>query len=206
MLSFVQDDDSAEDEIDRALEAVLDAELEADDYCEDGDEDEDGEWEDVDEDEEDEEDDENDGKETTENGSESDELSAQEEVPSRRKRSFSVVDKDLDGSSHQTKPRQLPKNFSRIDTSLPTELLQASFPLYLEAKKHAITVTIKAGEMLYIPCGWFHEVQSLGGGGHIALNYWFHPPDNNKFEQPYENNFWRQTFETRKKIPSKPIL
>ena len=32
-----------------------------------------------------------------------------------------------------------------------------------------------------MPCGWFHEVRSYGNskeGGHLALNYWFHPPDN----------------------------
>lgn len=141
-----------------------------------------------------------------ETGNDSDDQSA-DVPPTRRKRSCSVVEDDSATGKQKTKPkRQLPKNFSQIDTSLPPELLQASYPLYLEAKKHAITVTIKAGEMLYIPCGWFHEVQSLGGGGHIALNYWFHPPDSNTFERPYENEFWKQTFEARKNIPSKPIL
>ena len=53
-------------------------------------------------------------------------------------------------------------------------------------------VTIKAGEMLYIPTGWFHEVRSTGGGidGHLALNYWFHPPDGFTFEKPYTTDFW----------------
>ena len=53
-------------------------------------------------------------------------------------------------------------------------------------------VTIKAGEMLYIPTGWFHEVRSTGGGidGHLALNYWFHPPDGLTFEKPYTTDFW----------------
>lgn len=120
-----------------------------------------------------------------------------------------MVDDDASESGKQqqkSKPRQLPKNFSQIDTSLPEDILKVSFPQYLEAKKHAITVTIKAGEMLYIPCGWFHEVQSLGNGGHVALNYWFHPPDGKQYDHPYENDFWKQTFENRKKFPSKPVL
>ena len=60
-------------------------------------------------------------------------------------------------------------------------------------------VTITAGEMLYIPAGWFHEVRSTGGGseGHLALNYWFHPPDGSTFEKPYSSNFWPSDWEKR---------
>ena len=49
--------------------------------------------------------------------------------------------------------------------------------------------------MLYLPAGWFHEVQSLsstsGGGGegsssmHMAFNYWLYPPSTADFERPY---------------------
>ena len=45
----------------------------------------------------------------------------------------------------------------------------------------AVECELEAGQMLYLPCGWFHEVRSYGSskeGGHLALNYWFHPPDN----------------------------
>lgn len=60
-------------------------------------------------------------------------------------------------------------------------------------------VTVKAGEMLYIPAGWFHEVRSSGGGaeGHMAFNYWFHPPDGSSFEEPYSTDFWKQDLESR---------
>ncbi|WFD34146.1 hypothetical protein MCUN1_000982 [Malassezia cuniculi] len=41
-----------------------------------------------------------------------------------------------------------------------------------------IVVELKAGEMLYLPAGWFHEVTSRGTEGvHMAFNYWMHPPD-----------------------------
>jgi hypothetical protein len=51
---------------------------------------------------------------------------------------------------------------------------------------------VNAGEMLYLPAGWFHEVTSFGGassGGHFAFNYWMHPPDHldphHGFASPY---------------------
>lgn len=60
-------------------------------------------------------------------------------------------------------------------------------------------VTITAGQMLYIPAGWFHEVRSTGGGseGHLALNYWFHPPDGSSFEKPYSSDFWPDDWKKR---------
>ena len=42
--------------------------------------------------------------------------------------------------------------------------------------------TLTAGEILYLPAGWFHEVTSLPQGGHSrhhALNFWYMPPTAN---------------------------
>jgi hypothetical protein len=48
-----------------------------------------------------------------------------------------------------------------------------------------IEVHLKAGQMLYLPASWYHEVTSYlppdeqnedGTNVHMALNYWFHPP------------------------------
>ena len=108
-------------------------------------------------------------------------------------------------------------------------------------------VTLKEGEMLWLPAGWFHEVTSastststststsasngrasdsgvgaaaadegpggvggVGGGasggsaeadggrtGHMAMNYWFHPPDTANFEKPYAGEFWPYDWSTR---------
>ena len=33
---------------------------------------------------------------------------------------------------------------------------------------------------------------------HMALNYWFHPPDSNKFTQPYKHEFWSLDWKQRK--------
>ena len=57
---------------------------------------------------------------------------------------------------------------------------------------------VYAGQMLYLPAGWFHCVTSQstpGGSSHLAFNYWFHPPDNldpglQGFERPYISTYW----------------
>ena len=68
-----------------------------------------------------------------------------------------------------------------------------------EPRPRCIEVTIRAGEMLFIPTGWFHEVRSTGGGsdGHLAFNYWFHPPDGQTFEKPYSSDFWPNDWKKR---------
>ena len=64
----------------------------------------------------------------------------------------------------------------------------------------ALVAEVEAGQMLYIPAGWFHEVTSYAASAsptHLALNYWYHPPDNlrqhggsgggpSTWEQPYK--------------------
>lgn len=88
-----------------------------------------------------------------------------------------------------------PINFSRLGAlrldangRLPPQLRHAKLA----------EVEISAGEMLYLPAGWFHEVSSHGGT-HCALNFWFHPPDRPDFERPYRKmGFWtREWRETR---------
>ena len=79
------------------------------------------------------------------------------------------------GKKRASKP--LPKSFSTVDRSNLDR-----FPKFKQAKK--LTCELKAGEMLYLPAGWFHEVFSSeknvfqtkeGYEGHMALNYWFQP-------------------------------
>ena len=56
--------------------------------------------------------------------------------------------------------------------------------------------------MLYLPAGWFHEVTSFSDKGssmHLALNYWFHPPDNLQpglagFDRPYTSGYWASVY------------
>jgi hypothetical protein len=78
--------------------------------------------------------------------------------------------KDAGGSD------SFPPSFSRVDLSLPYGHLAKAFPLFPGVEAAAECV-VEAGQMLYIPAGWFHEVTSYGDR-HLAVNYWFHPPDN----------------------------
>ena len=56
--------------------------------------------------------------------------------------------------------------------------------------------------MLYLPAGWFHEVTSFSdqdSSMHLALNYWFHPPDNLQpgpggFDRPYTSGYWASVY------------
>jgi len=63
-----------------------------------------------------------------------------------------------------------------------------------------LEVELRAGEMLFLPCGWFHEVTSLSAGpeGHLAFNYWFWPPDGSSAERPYISPFWEADFGSRR--------
>lgn len=98
-----------------------------------------------------------------------------------------------------------PVNFSRIDTFMlrdaaSKEKLLSEFPLFAEATPAFCELGV--GDMLYLPASWFHEVESFGGGaasgGHLALNYWYHPPDAfAAFETPYSSPFWPRDWEQR---------
>lgn len=88
----------------------------------------------------------------------------------------------------------------QVDLRLDALQLQKQFPSFPGADE-CTEVTIQAGQMLYLPAGWFHEVTSYSVGAqdtHVAVNYWFHPPDNltstpnascgRRF--PYSSDYW----------------
>ncbi len=108
-----------------------------------------------------------------------------------------------------------PLNFCAINLSLPEKKIIEQFPNFSNVR--GTSVEVNSGEMLYLPAGWFHEVTSysadgdadvknnsnsnINDGGHMAFNYWFHPPDNlndtaNGFISPYKSNFWAQDFKS----------
>ena len=99
-----------------------------------------------------------------------------------------------------------PDNFSTVPWEIldDAEELRRRHPLVLEA--NAAFCELGRGDMLYLPASWFHEVTSMGGdegggkgdgGVHMALNYWFHPPDGESFERPYSTDFWPRDYEER---------
>ena len=61
--------------------------------------------------------------------------------------------------------------------------VKTRFPLFSSAKLYTFELT--AGDCLFLPQGWFHEVESLGDEKgdddvHMALNHWFWPPISEK--------------------------
>lgn len=69
-----------------------------------------------------------------------------------------------------------------------------SFCLQSTAHGEYITETLKAGEMLYLPASFFHEVVSFNTDQtdhHLAINYWYYPPSSDgTFDSPYEDDYW----------------
>ena len=88
-------------------------------------------------------------------------------------------------------PEPTPPHFSKIDMSMTASERLNQWPL--AAGCHMTEVVLNAGDMLFLPAGWFHEVLSETteeNNGHMAFNYWFHPPDGATFEKPYASEFW----------------
>ena len=98
-----------------------------------------------------------------------------------------------------------PNNFSTVKRHLDGDKdIRAQYPDML--KSYAAFCELSEGDILYMPASWFHEVVSLGnedrehvhGNSHLALNYWFHPPDAlDNFEKPYSTDFWPNDFKQR---------
>jgi hypothetical protein len=99
-----------------------------------------------------------------------------------------------------------PPSFSRAsrdlkqNRALSEEDFHARFPLFRAAfETRRMETTVFAGEILYLPAGWFHEVRSGNARdtNHAALNYWFHPPAfGAPFDAPYgstqRQNLWER--------------
>jgi Cupin-like domain len=116
----------------------------------------------------------------------------------------SPLDNDVGDVDH-------PDSFSIINPcEANPETLFKKYPDYKSCRQ--VLTELKAGQMLYLPAGFFHEVTSysneiLAGDlatenplakCHMALNYWYHPPDaldQSNYESPYRDNFWRREHE-----------
>lgn len=113
---------------------------------------------------------------------------------------------EMGGDSEDEDANAEPSSFSRIPTAFVHQHLQLSttaappvaevspddFP-DLKNTSTPYVVELSAGEMLYLPASWWHEVTSSSAGDgedavHMAFNYWFYPPNQfQKYEEPYED-------------------
>lgn len=89
-----------------------------------------------------------------------------------------------------------PNSFSQIKNTSDKDHLD-SFPEFRNAVSY--NVNLNAGECLFLPAGWFHEVKSCGtndsDGVHMAMNYWMAPATGTDFDHPYEDGFWNSQWE-----------
>jgi hypothetical protein len=129
-----------------------------------------------------------------------DETSTKHKKSKKSKKDKKKEEKPVQEEKEQTEKEE-PNSFSKIpvkELHNPTKATHKAFPLLKKAQR--VSITLKAGEMLYLPTGWFHEVTSfndplsdneMGRSAHIAFNYWMQPPAiDATFQQPYEDDFW----------------
>jgi hypothetical protein len=78
-----------------------------------------------------------------------------------------------------------PDHFSSVDPT--NNNVSEQYPDFTSCRE--CIVDLDAGQCLYIPAGWFHFVTSSceSKNPHLALNYWYHPPDQlDQFGVPYQ--------------------
>jgi len=110
---------------------------------------------------------------------------------------FTEAAQAAEAAAAQANKAGVPQNFSAVDLRLSAGDVEASFPGFGQLPRATAVVT--PGRMLYLPAGWFHEVRSQGiaSGGHLAFNFWFHPPCGD-FDAPYPDGYWANKFNSRK--------
>lgn len=124
--------------------------------------------------------------------------------------------KESRSSTDDTDGKQDPPSFCRIPPALLhldeiddrtrkvlEKLIKKDYPNFSSIQDTSLKVTLEDGDLLYLPAGWFHEVTSYGDeckdNTHIALNYWFVPPDNGDVHQPYTDSVWQDDYEAWKR-------
>ena len=123
--------------------------------------------------------------------------------PEKKRRKVSSASSPTSSSSASAPspshdPNRGPDHFCRLSVSeLPSHFSSLSSPL-----PPLITCEIKSGQMLYLPASWFHSVFSANDPEfpdecHIALNYWFYPPDGTKVELPYRDSLLSEMFQKK---------
>ena len=62
------------------------------------------------------------------------------------------------------------------------------FPLLARAARHAHMVELRAGDALYLPCGWWHDVRTRRGERSISVSFWAHMPPAKAWQPPFDDD------------------
>jgi hypothetical protein len=107
---------------------------------------------------------------------------------------------NVDELIEELEEARLEDMMNRVGRKKPsTSSFPPSFCIEGTAHGEYITETLKAGEMLYLPASFYHEVVSYNSdttAHHMAINYWYYPPSSaGTFEEPYEDDYWTERWE-----------
>jgi len=93
----------------------------------------------------------------------------------------------------------VPDSFCRVSTMAGAGVSSSRLPpVPPQLRGRHLTARLQAGDLLYLPASWFHEVVSrgVGPGGHMALNLWLAPPHaGGSADRPYEDGFWEAKYQ-----------
>lgn len=91
---------------------------------------------------------------------------------------LATLDSEEPPSFSLIKPHQLHKHFG-IEPAMKKPQGATSTLAPSPECPAPLVVELRAGQMLYLPASWFHEVTSWASEAepHMAFNYWMHPPD-----------------------------
>ncbi|KAI8901783.1 cupin-like domain-containing protein [Globomyces pollinis-pini] len=135
---------------------------------------------------------------TNEADNEVDDSFESDTVQHPKKRQKTVPESTLDTSKsiELETNEQNPPSFSQIPISvLDGKEKSTKYPNFENSTP--IKINLLPGQILYLPAGWFHEVKSFGSDvksqTHVALNYWFAPPTTDDPENPYQDDFWKDS-------------
>ena len=63
-----------------------------------------------------------------------------------------------------------------------------AFPLLARAAGHARAVELRAGDALYLPCGWWHDVRTRRGERSISVSFWAQQPPDKAWQPPFDDD------------------
>lgn len=64
----------------------------------------------------------------------------------------------------------------------------ADFPHLAKAAALALHVELRAGDALYLPCGWWHDVRTPLGETSLSVSFWAQQPESKLAEARFDGD------------------